>query len=321
MMEESFSFQDVLEAEKRIKNHILESPLDPSLFLNEDTREYYFKLECYQTVRSFKIRGALNKMMTLTDEERKHGVATVSSGNHGASVSYAAKLLHIQPAWVIVPETTPESKVERIEFFGAKAVKSGKDYDEAHALGMKFVHDNALTYIDPYYEDSKIYAGQGTIGLEILRQNPEIDTILVPIGGGGLITGISVAAKAIKPSIRVIGVQTEACPAMLRAMEDKVFYEDYPTQESLCDALLGGVGKRSYEMARECIDDILIVSERKIKEATAYAIRREKILIEPSSATTIAAVWEHRSRIAGQKIALVLSGGNISEELLQNIVS
>lgn len=314
------TYQDILLAYERIKDHIVQTPLDPSLFLNTDEKQYYFKLECYQTVKSFKIRGALNKMMTLSDEQKEKGVATISSGNHGVSVSYAAHLLNIEHALVIVPETTPESKIARIEFFGAQVVTLGQDYDEAYRLGMQRIHDEGQTYIDPYFDDPNIYAGQGTVAVEVLAQNPNIDTIVVPVGGGGLITGISIAAKAIRPSIRIIGVQTEACPAMVRALEDHVFYADFPSEKTICDALVGGIGKRAYEMAAQCIDDLLVVSEEEIAKATSFVLKKEKIMIEPSSATTVAAVQKYREQIGGRQIALVLSGGNISEELLKQLI-
>ena len=151
-----------------------------------------------QRAKSFKIRGAMNKMLTLTEEEKQKGVATISSGNHGSSVSYAASLLGISNAKVIVPETTPKSKVDKIKYFGADVMLMGSNYDEAHALGMKFIEEKGMTYIDAYYDDPKIYGGQGTIAIEILEQNPDIDTIVVPIGGGGLSTGIAVAAVMVE---------------------------------------------------------------------------------------------------------------------------
>ncbi len=318
---EKLTYEEVLLAHQRIEQYISKTPLDPSLFLNDDKRQYYFKLECYQTVKSFKIRGALNKVLTLSEEEKKCGIATISSGNHGVSVSYAAKLLGIEHALVIVPETTPDSKIARIEFFGARVLKLGRNYDEAYQMGMDRINRECMTYIDPYYSDVKVYAGQGTTAVEILKQRPTIDTLVVPIGGGGLITGISVAAKAMKPSIRIVGVQTKACPAMFQAIKDHVFYEEYPSEDTLCDALVGGIGKRAYKMADQCIDDVILVSEEEIAEATAFALKKEKIMIEPSSATTIAAIKKERERIGGNEIALVLSGGNISEQVLIDLVA
>ena len=275
-----------------------------------------------QRTKSFKIRGAMNKMLTLTEEEKQRGVATISSGNHGSSVSYAASLLGIENAKVIVPETTPKSKVDKIRYFGADVMLMGSNYDEAHALGMKFIDEKGMTYIDAYYDDPKIYEGQGTIAIEILEQNPGIDTIVVPIGGGGLITGIAVAAKALKPGIRVIGVQTEACPAMIKAIEDKVFYEEYPvTGDTVCESLVGGVGKLSYELLPQFIDDIIEVKEKTIREAVRFMIKDEKIIAEGGSCTTVAAVIDFRERVGGKNIALVISGGNIDGDLMVKLMN
>lgn len=275
-----------------------------------------------QRAKSFKIRGAMNKMLTLTEEEKQRGVATISSGNHGSAVSYAASLLGIENAKVIVPETTPKSKVDKIRYFGADVMLMGSNYDEAHALGMKFIDEKGMTYIDAYYDDPKIYEGQGTIAIEVLEQNPDIDTIVVPIGGGGLITGIAVAAKALKPGIRVIGVQTEACPAMIKAIEDKVFYEEYPvTGDTVCESLVGGVGKLSYELLPQFIDDIIEVKEKTIREAVRFMIKDEKIIAEGGSCTTVAAVMDFRERVGGKNIALVISGGNIDGDLMVKLMN
>jgi len=317
----SFNYNEVKEAYERIKPYVRKTPLEQSFYRGGDGREYFFKLESFQKVKSFKIRGALNKMLTLTPEEIQRGVATISSGNHGSSVSYAASLLGIQNAKVIVPETTPRSKVDKIEYFGAEAMLMGKNYDEAHALGMQYIKDHDMTYIDAYYDDPKIYGGQGTIAIEILEQNPDIDTIVVPIGGGGLITGIAVAAKSIKPGIRIVGVQTEACPAMIKSYEDGVFYEEYPCEESLCDSLIGGIGALSYEMAKDYVDDFIAVSEESIGRAVSFMARDEKYIVEAGSCTTVAAVMDYRERIGGKNIALVLSGGNIDGNVLCELLN
>ena len=319
---ESFSAQEVLDAYERIKPYIYITPLEESLYLGKDGRRYFFKLECAQTVKSFKLRGALSKMTTLTEEERRRGVATISSGNHGASVSYAAQLLGIENAVVIVPETTPKAKVDKIRFYGAQAMLLGQNYDEAHRLGMAYIEEHGMTYIDAYYDDPKIYGGQGTIALEILEQNPQIDTIVVPIGGGGLSTGIAVYAKSVRPDIRVVGVQTEVCPAMIRAFADDVFYEEYPvTGDTVCDALVGGVGKLAFEILRDYIDDIIEVKEASIRKAVKYMIKEEKYIVEGASAATVAAVMDNRDRVGGQNVALVMSGGNIDGDLMVQLLN
>ena len=208
-----FSFNEVNIAYERIKSYLQETPLVQSFFLDDQHRKYFFKLETLQRTKSFKVRGALNKMLSMTAEERKHGVITISSGNHGCAVGYAASLLGIEKVVVIVPETSPESKVKKIKFFGAEIIQHGRNNDEAWKWGMDYISKTNMTYIDSYYEDIKVYGGQGTTAIELLRQNPDIDTIIVPLGGGSLLTGTAVAAKALKPDVRVIGIQTAACPA------------------------------------------------------------------------------------------------------------
>ena len=303
---EAFSAQEVRDAYVRIKPYIYRTPLEESLYLSEDGRRYFFKLECAQTVKSFKLRGALSKMTTLTEEESRRGVATISSGNHGASVSYAAQLLGLENAVVIVPETTPKAKVDKIRFYGAQALLLGKNYDEAHRLGMAYIEEHGMTYIDAYYDDPKIYGGQGTIALEILEQNPQI----------------AVYAKSVRPDIRIVGVQTEACPAMIRAFADDVFYEEYPvTGDTVCDALVGGVGKLAFDILRDYIDDIIEVKEASIRKAVKYMIKEEKFIVEGASAATVAAVMDNRDRVGGQNVALVMSGGNIDGELMVQLLN
>ena len=315
-----FQYEEVKAAYERISKRLPMTPLAESFGLSVEGRRYFFKLESMQRVKSFKIRGALNKMLTLTDKERACGVATISSGNHGCSVSYAASLLGIKNAKIIVPETTPKSKVDKIKYFGGEVMLMGKDYDTAHREVMAYIEESGMTYIDAYYDDFKIYGGQGTVGIEILKQNPDIDTIVVPIGGGGLITGTAVAAKAIKPEIRIIGVQTEACPAMIKSYEDNVFYEEYPCEESLCDSLIGGVGALSYAMVKDCVDDLIMVSEESIAKAVGFMAMEEKIVAEAGSCTTVAAVQDFRERIGGKNVALVISGGNIDGIMLLDLM-
>lgn len=316
----SFTYEDVKAAYARISPYVRKTPLEQSFYLGDEKRNYFFKLESFQRAKSFKIRGALNKMLTLTPEEIERGVATISTGNHGSSVSYAASLLNIRSAKVIVPENTPQSKIDKITYFGAEVMLMGRDYDEAHALGMKFINEHGMTYIDAYYDDPKIYGGQGTIAIEILEQNPDIDTIVVPIGGGGLITGIAVAAKAIKPGIRIVGVQTEKCPAMIRSYEDGVFYEEYPCEDSICDALLGGIGALSYQLVKDYVDDLIAVSEDTVGKAVSFMAKEEKYIVEAGSCVTVAAIMDNRERIGGRNIALVLSGGNIDGKLLLSLM-
>lgn len=313
------TYQSITEANERIKKGIYKTPLEHSIYLSDEHKEIYLKLEAQQKLKSFKIRGALSKMTKLTEEQKKRGVITVSSGNHGSGVSYASFIMKDVKATVVVPETTPESKVEKIRYYGATVIQKGENYDAANAYAKTLIAKEGFTYIDAC-SDEEVIAGQGTMGLEILTTNPDIDTILVPIGGGGMISGISIAAKAMKPEIKIIGVQTEACPAMAKAMEDEVFYEEYPTGASICDALVGGVGRIPYELSRKTIDEILIVSEGAIEKAAKHLLAKEKVVSEPSGAVGVAAIMEHGEKIPGKKIALVVSGGNLDEKLMKKLL-
>ena len=316
-----FSFDDVKKANGRISDKIYKTPLEKSIYLSDENTDFYFKLESLQKVKSFKIRGAFSKMTTLSEEDKKRGVVAISSGNHGIAVSYVATTLGINRVEIIVPKNTPESKIEKIKYFGGKVILMGENYDQAHILGDKYIRENHMVLIDSYYNDELIYAGQGTIALEIYQENPDIDTILVPIGGGGMISGIALAAKAINPEVKIIGIQPYACPAMKKSIEDNVFYEEYPTAPSICEALVGGIGKLAFKMAHEYIDEVVLVSEENIKKAVSHMIKKEKFVVEPSSAITVGALYENPDRYWGKNVALIMSGGNIDDKLMVDILN
>ena len=315
MINERLNATDIEEARERIKDYIYKTPLEKSLYLSNEQHNVYLKLECQQPVKAFKIRGAINKLLTLTDRERSIGIATVSSGNHGISVSYGAKLLGIQKVQIIVPQTTPKCKVDKIRYYGGQIIMMGNNYDEAHLEGMKYIRESGLTFIDGWDNDPIIYAGQGTAALEILEQNPKIDTILVPIGGGGLSIGTAVAAKSRNKNIKVIGLYSEACPAWAASLRDQRLYHEYPSKETVCEAMVGGIGQLSYEM-REYLDGHLEVKEEYIRKAMVHAILKEKIVAEASGSVPIAAVLQYGNQLPGRNIALLISGGNVDNELL-----
>lgn len=314
-------FDDIKKSRERIEKYIYNTPLDYSIYLSrrETDTSVFLKLECQQKLKGFKIRGALSKLTSLAEDDLAKGVLAVSSGNHGAGVSYAANMLGGIKAKIYVPETIPGSKLDKIKYFGAEVVAVGQNYDEAHAAALKALEKEKLTFVDPC-SDVDVIAGQGTIAMEILEANPDIDTIIVPIGGGGLITGISVAAKHIKPSIKIIGVQTAACPAMKKAIEDQICYTDFPSQPSICDALIGGVGELPYRMSQQCIDDIILVEEEKIKEAILFLIEKEKVIAEPAGAVGVAAIMTNSELFKSRNIAIVVSGGNLDYSLLKSII-
>jgi threonine dehydratase len=313
------TFEDVLSARERINKYIYNTPLDLSYSLSDENTKVYLKLEAQQKLKSFKIRGALSKMTWLSDEQRAEGVMAVSSGNHGAGVSYASHILGGVKAKIFVPETTPTAKLNKIKYYGAEVIEVGKNYDEAHIAAEEARKKEKLTFIDPC-SDIHTIAGQGSIAFEILEANPDIDVIIAPIGGGGLITGLSVAAKHLKPSIEIIGVQTAACPAMVASLRDKECYIEYPTDPSICDALVGGVGEIPYEMAGQCIDDIIVVNEDTIKKAIVQLIKMDKVIAEPAGAASVAAVMDNKERFKGKNVAVVVSGGNLDEKLMSELL-
>lgn len=314
------SYEDVVKARDRISNYIYHTPLEKSIYLSQDDTNIYLKLENQQKMRCAKIRGALSKMTSLTDKEKEKGIVAISSGNHGAAVSYASELLGIKQASVYVPTSTPRSKVEKIKYYGANVVEVGKNYDETHEIGLEKIKDSGAIFIDPC-SDRVVIAGQGTIALEILEEQANIDTILVPIGGGGIITGIGLAAKHINPAIKIIGLQTAACPAMVASLRDKKYYETYPTKDSICDALVGGVGYIPYQMAKKCIDDIIVVEEEDIKDAISFLFKKEKIISEPAGAIGVAALRKNPALFRGKNIAIVITGGNIDENLMLKLIN
>ncbi len=313
------TLKQVMQARDRISRGIVRTPAVPSDFLSDQTgARVYLKLECLQRLNSFKTRGALNRAMLMTAEERAAGLVAASSGNHGAAVSYVANLLGVS-ADIFVPRGTPHVKIDKIKRYGAVLHVEGNDFDEAHALAVLHAKRAGKPYFDPASDEIAV-AGHGTIGLELLEDVPALDVVLVPVGGGGLVTGVSRAARAIRPSLSVIGVQTEACPAMARALADNVFYGKYPSEPSICDAVVGGIGKLGYENARECMDYVAVVSEDKVRQAVHDLLCRDRVIAEPSGALGAAYLLGSGERFRGMTVAVVISGGNIECKLVRELL-
>lgn len=316
-MLQRFTGQDVRNAYVTIADFVRRTPLEDSIYLNDEEHRYRFKLESQQLGKSFKVRGALNAIAKMPHDQYRRGVGTVSTGNHAVAVAYASHLLHIDNCVVIVPFGTPRVKLDRIRFYGARVMTMGSNYDEALTLGLNYIDRNELYYVDPGDVNPNVYAGQGTIGYEIMVSHPRVDTIVVPVGAGGLITGIAVGAKSINPDVRIVGVQTAACPAMKRALEDHVCYTSFPTMgHTICEAVVGGIGRLAYEMLPELLDEMIVVEEDEIKDALCFMAIEEQCVIEGGSAMVVAAVRDHRELVGGHDVALVISGGNVDGEML-----
>lgn len=310
------TFAQIYAAHKRMAPHLLPTPLLKSEYLSDLIGGcVYLKLENQQLLNAFKIRGMVNKFMLLNERERQQGVMVASSGNHGIAASYCGRCWDT-PVEVFVPITTPTSKIERIKHYGAKLYLVGENYDEAHAyLTQQLQHNPHKVYIDSS-SDSEAIAGVGTLGLEIVAEVPHVDAILVPVGGGGLITGVGLAAKSVNPDIKMIGVQTEACPAMLASLRDGVIYKTYATQPSVCEALVGGIGELGFQFASQCIDKVVTTKESSIKKAMLTLLLEERVLAEASGAIGVAHVSENPYLYEGQELVIIISGGNVSIPLL-----
>lgn len=308
---------DIHAAARRLQGQVLDTPCMPSRTLSAIAGcEVFLKFENLQFTASFKERGALNKLAQLTPEESARGVLAVSAGNHAQGVAYHAQRLGI-PATIVMPRFAPAVKVENTRRFGATVVLEGDTFDDARAHGLQLAQQRGLTLVHPY-DDLAVAAGQGTIGLEMLAEQPAIDTLLVAIGGGGLISGVATAARSIRPDVQVIGVQTERFPAVWNAMHNQ---RNECAQATIADGIGVRVpGALTLPLIRERVDDVLLVGEDDIEQAILMLLEIEKTVVEGAGAVGLAALMKHRSRFQGRKVGLVLSGGNIEPLVLAEII-
>jgi threonine dehydratase len=280
----------------------------------------YLKLEGLQVTGSFKIRGAANKIYSLTKEQKERGVVTGSSGNHGRAVAFVAKKSDIR-AVICVSARTPKDKVAAIKELGADAVVHGKSYDESVSHAQRLAEERGLTMIDSF-DDPDVIAGQGTIGLELLEDLPEIDTAIVPVAGGGLLCGIALALKSADPAIRVVGVSMERAPVMYQSLRAGKPVE-MREEETIAHALAGGLGQNNrytFRMTQEYVDDVVLVSEEAIAEAMLFALEEHHVVVEGAGAVGIAAVLHGRAKRLGKNVAVILSGSNVDARSLLRIV-
>ncbi|MEA2090345.1 MAG: threonine/serine dehydratase [Thermoproteota archaeon] len=315
------NLQDIKDARKTIKDLAKRTPLVRSQFLsNFCGGEVHLKLENLQITNSFKIRGTLNKMFHLSAEEMKRGVVTASAGNHAQAVAIGAEKLGLS-AKIIIPRNTPKVKIDKIKKHNVELILYGDIYDKAEQKAIDLAKKNGLTYISPY-NDKLIVAGQGTIGLEILEDLPGVDTVIVPVGGGGLISGISIAVKSIKPNVQVIGVQSEASPVMYESLKAGEIV-DVETRESIADGLFGGIEKGSitFRIVQKYVDDLLLVKEETIRKAIFLLWDKKKQVAEGAGAVAIAPIIENKDLFVGKKIVAVISGGNVEDKLFQNVLA
>lgn len=310
----------ILEAQQRIAPFVRRTPLVHSAYLSQLTGgDVWLKLECQQVTGSFKARGALNKVGLLTPEQKARGLVTGSAGNHGLGVTHAARAWGGATADIFVPENAPRAKVDKLRRLGARVHLGGATYEAAHQAAEAFARQTGATYVQAY-DDVDVIAGQGTLGLEIMSDLPDVDLVLVPIGGGGMIAGIATAVKAMSPGCRVIGLQPEASPAALLSLRDGVPYDPYDHQPTIADGLAGGFGALPFYIARTLIDDVLLSSEYELRRAIFTLIDQEQLVVEASGAIAIAPLLSGALKVNGQRVACVLSGGNLDTRLLTEIL-
>ena len=308
---------DIQAAAQRLQGAVLQTPCVESRTLSQITgAQVYLKFENLQFTASFKERGALNKLLLLSEAERAHGVIAMSAGNHAQGVAYHAQRLGLR-AVIVMPRFTPGVKVERTRSFGAEIVLHGDSLAEARAHAYQLAQEQQLTFVHPY-DDEAIAAGQGTLALEMLESQPDLDTLVVAIGGGGLIAGVATAAKAIRPGIEVVGVQTQRFPSMFNAVRQA----ELPMGTStIAEGIaVSQPGVMTQAVVQRCVDDLLLVDEGDIEQAVLMLLEIEKTLVEGAGAAGLAALLRHPERFKDKKVGLVLSGGNIDPMLLAAII-
>ena len=313
------TLREIQEARIRIADIIEKTPLDFSQTLSTlSQNQIYLKLENLQRTGSFKIRGAFNKMSTLTHEEKARGVIAASAGNHAQGVAYAAKWMGV-PCTIVMPTVASLSKVEATRKYGAQIVLHGQDYDEAYAKAQSIKEATGATYIHAF-DDEMIIAGQGTIGIEVLEQLPDLEAIVVPMGGGGLISGIAIAAKTLKPDIRIIGVEAKGAAGFKNSLAANRI-EELTHVATIADGIaVKRPGILTFDAVKTYVDDVVLVDDEEIARAMVVLIERSKVVSEGSSAAGIAAAITKKLPFENKKTAIILSGGNVDVLLLSRII-
>jgi threonine dehydratase len=313
------TFVEIEEARERLRDQIYLSPFPHSETISRMSgNKIFFKLENLQLTGSFKERGALNRLLTLTAAEARAGVIAASAGNHGMAVAYHSRRLGIS-ATIVMPRSAPLVKVTRVRQYGAESLLHGSDYDSAYAEAKRLAAEKGLTFISAF-DDPLVIAGQGTIGLELCEQNPDLAAVIVPVGGGGLIAGIALALKTLLPRVRVVGVQSEAVPSMKAALERGTPVQ-IPSATTIADGIaVRSVGATPLELVRRYVDEIVTVNEGEIANAVLTLLEVEKTVAEGAAAVPLAALLNNKVSLIGKNVGAIVSGGNIDMNLISRII-
>ncbi|MEH6889625.1 threonine ammonia-lyase [Bacillus sp. JJ864] len=313
------TLQTIIAAHEKMKGIVHTTPLDYSSTFSELAHnEIYLKLENLQKTGSFKVRGSYNKMTSLSKEELQKGVVAASAGNHAQGVAYSSNMLGI-PCTIVMPKGAPLSKVLATKRYGANIELQGNVFDEALAYALDLRERTGATFVHPF-DDEHVIAGQGTVGLEILHQLDDVDAVICPIGGGGLIAGVAMAIKEQKPSVKIYGVQALACPSMKQSLQEKqrVTVQSTPT---MADGIaVKRPGDLTFQLVQRYVDDIFCVDEMEIARTMLMLLERNKLLVEGSGATSLAALLYGKVPEQGKKIVSVISGGNVDVNFISRII-
>jgi threonine dehydratase len=314
------TLEDIQDAKKAIASFIKCTPLLQSQFLTTFCGcPLFLKLENLQITSSFKPRGVFNKLLHLSAEEQDRGIITASAGNHGQAVAYAAQKLGYY-ARVVVPKPTPKVKTAGIKKYGADLVLFGEDYDEAERKAKELARKDGCVYISPY-NDEQIIAGHGTIGLEILEALPDVDAVMVPLGGGGLLSGISIAVKSMRPNVQVIGVQSKSSPVMYESLKAGKIVTVEKVGNSVAEGLSGNIGTITFGIVQKYVDCVVLVNEETLRSAVYVLWVHDHQVVEGSGAAAVAPVMENKPLFKGKRVVSVVTGGNIDSDLFQSILA
>jgi len=312
------TLQDVQKASQLISNRVLRTPFIPSMKLSEVSgADVWLKLENLQHTGAFKVRGALVKLLSLSAEERKAGVIAASAGNHAQGVGYFARQLDI-PAIIVMPKGTPFTKISRTEALGAKVILHGDGFIAARDHARTISQREGFTFVHPY-DDEQVIAGQGTVGLEMLEDKPDLEAMIVSIGGGGLISGIGIAAKALNPKIKIHGVQAALFPSMFDAYHHVV--TDFTGDQTIADGIaVKEPSANTHAIIDRVVDDVFLVGEIEIEDAIQNYLELQRIVVEGAGAAPLAALLMNKEAFKGRSVGLVVSGGNIDSRMLSSIL-
>ncbi len=312
--------ETIQDARKRIAGVVSQTPFAYAPFLSEISEaEVFLKKENLQATGAFKLRGAFNRIAALSDAERAHGVVAASAGNHAQGVAYSAAHFGIK-AVIVMPESTPLTKVNGVKYYGAEVILKGSNYDESYAFAKAYEKEHGMLFVHPF-EDDDVIAGQGTIGLEILEQSGELDALLIPVGGGGLISGIATAMKALRPEVEIIGVGASGAPALRDSYERKEAVDSTAVRTIADGIAVRDTSHKTLDYILEHVDRFISVDDEEIASAILFLLEKQKLVVEGAGSVGVAALMHGKlPHLKGKKVAVVLSGGNMDVTLLSVII-